>query len=187
MRDRLAIAQTDPLQGERAVPSADEGLNGDLVEGNKRKKRVRVPGQKNLCVIRSGQDWSGTRPEERTLYLESMHPVLLKGMEFLARDGQEVGCYSCRLMEILDPETRAAETDKTFGLAYFQELASLEGWAWKHKTHLNIFGRFIKYTKELGNDISLKLWHDVFVLEEGQQYFEYMGCHGETGMLGILE
>lgn len=50
-------------------------------------KRVRVPGKKNLCVIRSGQDSSATLPAERKLDLEMMHPVLIKGMTFLRNEG----------------------------------------------------------------------------------------------------
>jgi hypothetical protein len=47
------------------------------------------PAIKNYCIrpqesviIRSGQDWSDTLPEDRKLYLETMHPVLRKGMNF---------------------------------------------------------------------------------------------------------
>ncbi|KAF2864931.1 phenylacetaldoxime dehydratase [Massariosphaeria phaeospora] len=178
-RDRLPIAQVDGLHGEKIVNDAkrDEGTT---------KEKKRVSGKKNLCVIRSGQDWSSTAPDERQLYLESMHPVLIKGMDFLRDHGAEIGCYSCRFMDIIDVETGAGGKKRTFGLAYFDELASLEKWSKYHKTHLDIFGGFLKYAKRLGENMTLKLWHEVLVLEPGQQTFEYVGCHAKTGMLGVI-
>jgi hypothetical protein len=76
--------------------------------------------------------------------------------------------------------------DKTFGLGYFNDLASLERWSKQHKTHLDIFGRFLQYAQELGGDISLRLFHEVLVLEPEQQDFEYIACHPGTGMLASL-
>jgi hypothetical protein len=87
---------------------------------------IRVPGRKNLAIIRSGQDWSNTKPVERKLYLETMHPVLIKGMDFLRDNGEEVGYISNRFMEVIDPKAMTSSTDKTFGLGYFNDLASLE-------------------------------------------------------------
>jgi hypothetical protein len=147
------------------------------------KKRIKVPGRRNLAVIRSGQDWSNTLPHERTLYLETMHPVLIKGMAFLRDSGHDVGCYSCRLMDVLDTQNMQPGTEKTFGLAYFDDLASLEGWSKDHQTHLNIFGRFLNYAKELQGKVSLRLFHEVLILGVEQQEFEYVACHGGTGML----
>jgi hypothetical protein len=191
MRDRIPVTQTDALEGSKRTDSMVDGANkwggGEQKDAGVYSHRVRVQGQKNLCVIRSGQDWSATRPEERKLYLEKMHPTLIKGMEFLRDKGDEVGCYSNRFMEILNPGTGIHDTDKTFGLAYFDELASLEGWSKKHKTHLDIFGGFLKYTKDLNFEISLKLWHDVMVLKPEQQFFEYVGCHDGTGMLALFK
>ncbi|TKA67830.1 hypothetical protein B0A55_09196, partial [Friedmanniomyces simplex] len=69
------------------------------------------------------------------------------------------------------------DTDKTFGLAYFDDLSSLEGWSKHHKTHLDIFGGFLKYAGELQGNVSLRLFHEVLVLEPEQQFFEYVGCH----------
>ncbi|EGY20489.1 phenylacetaldoxime dehydratase [Verticillium dahliae VdLs.17] len=131
-----------------------------------------VPGKKNLVVIRSGQDWSVAAPEERQLYLNTMHPVLIKGMDFLRDQGDQVGCFSCRFMEIVDPVTQKGGTDQTFGLAYFDSLASLEKWSKEHRTHLEIFAGFSKYAKKLGDSMSLRLFHEVLVLEPEQQRFE---------------
>lgn len=178
MRDRLAAAQTDALQGEPWLTGPAEGSLS---------RRIRVPGKQNLAMIRSGQDWADTAPEERILYLKTMHPVLEAGMNFLRDRGDEVGCYSCRLMDIVDPVTTKADKDRTFALAYFDDLASLERWSKEHPTHLAIFGGFLKYAAQLNNVITLRLFHEVMVVKPEQQLFEYVGCHPETGMLAAGE
>lgn len=177
MRDRLPASQTDALAGEKGQIRPRKQL------GARPRHRVRVPGKHNLAVIRSGQDWANTYPEERKLYIETMHPVLITGMDYLRDHGEEVGCYSCRFMDVVDPLSHEANTDKTFGLAYFNDLASLEGWSKRHKTHLDIFGGFLAYAKRLDNNVSLRLYHEVFVLAPEQQFFEYVGCHEDSGML----
>ncbi|KAI1122908.1 hem-containing dehydratase protein [Nemania abortiva] len=180
-RDRLPIAQIDRLDGDKAVWEAkSEEQEGKPVNA---KRRIRVPGTPNLVVIRSGQDWADTYPAERELYLNEMHPVLVKGMDFLRDSGHEVGCYSCRLMDVVDANTGKAGLDRTFGLAYFDELASMERWSKEHPTHLAIFGGFLRYVKKLKNNITLRLFHEVLVLNPEQQLFEYVGCHPATGML----
>ncbi|RDA93290.1 hypothetical protein CP533_2045 [Ophiocordyceps camponoti-saundersi (nom. inval.)] len=171
MRDRLPASQTDELKSAEFEP--DEST---------RSGRVRVPGRQNLAVIRSGQDWGDTIDEERQLYLTTMQPVLKAGMDFLHRDGEEVGCISCRYMDIIDPTTFKADRSRTFGLAYFRDLASLENWSKNHPSHLKIFGTFSKYASQLQGNISLRLFHEVFVLSKEDQYFEYIGCHPGTGM-----
>lgn len=85
MRDRLAAGQTDPLAGEKANIKSAAKLNG---EPDTQERRIKVSGRKNLAMIRSGQDWSNTNAHERKLYLDTMHPVLIKGMNFLRDQGK---------------------------------------------------------------------------------------------------
>ena len=180
MRDRLPVGQIDTLVGTKAFDAEHSGDQKDDTSS----KRVRVPARQNLAMIRSGQDWSNTNPHERKLYLETMHPVLTTGMQFLRDKGEEVGCIECRFMDVIPKdETVKAPTDKTFGLAYFDDLSSLEGWSKDHKTHKDIFGRFLQYAGELQGNVSLRLFHEVMVLKSEQQIFEYVGCHDNTGML----
>ncbi|KAI0914905.1 phenylacetaldoxime dehydratase [Ustulina deusta] len=176
VRDRLPASQTDRLAGDKV----DWDVSEDAAD---RPRRVRVPGIRNLTVIRSGQDWSDTEPEERKLYHSELHVTLTKGMNFLIDHGPEVGCFSCRLMDITDPATGKADRDRTFGLAYFDELASLERWSKEHPTHLNIFHGFYRYVGKLNGIIKLRLNHEVFVLKPEQQFLEYIGCHPSTGVL----
>lgn len=208
MRDRMAAAQTDPLIGEKAFPNSSSSSSPELADKKKtkiidtRSQRIHIPGRPNLAMIRSGQDWSNTTPHERSLYLDTMHPVLTKGMTFLRDHGSEVGCISNRFMTCtrINPSssiitsqnntttptttcTTTTTTDRTFGLAYFDDLTSLEGWSKQHRTHLDIFARFLSYAAELQNQVSLRLFHEVMVLKPEQQVFEYVGCHDGTGML----
>ncbi|RDA88353.1 hypothetical protein CP532_5615 [Ophiocordyceps camponoti-leonardi (nom. inval.)] len=172
MRDRIPTAQTNELRGENFKP-----------DDSARYGRVRVPGRENLAVIRSGQDWGDTTGEERQLYLTTMQPVLKAGMDFLQQDGEEVGCLSCRYMDVIEPETLQPDRERTFGLAYFEDLASLENWSRNHSSHLRIFGTFSEYASRLNGNISLRLFHEVFVVSKDDQYLEYIGCHPETGVL----
>jgi heme-degrading monooxygenase HmoA len=180
MRDRFPISQVDTLAGEPSFNSTKDSVkNKAIIPG-----RIRARGRKNLVVIRSGQDWAEAAPEEREMYINDMQPALTAGMDFLRDSGDEVGCFSCRFMSVVDPKKDFSETEATFGLAYFDSLESLENWSKSHRTHLRIFAEFSKYAKAMGEDMSLKLFHEVFVLEPEQQLFEYIDCHRQTGMLG---
>ncbi|KAB2570354.1 Phenylacetaldoxime dehydratase [Lasiodiplodia theobromae] len=178
MRDRMPASQVDGLEGEKAR-TAVEGTT------ERHNSRVVVPGKKNLCVIRSGQDWSAMLPAERKLYLETIHPVLVKGMDFLRDEGRSIGCHSCRFVDELDLGDERKETERTFGFAFFEDMESLEKWSKSHRTHLDIFGRFLQYVKELDGNISLRLFHEVLVLKPEQQLLEYVGCHPKTGLMGV--
>lgn len=179
MRDRLPASQSDALVGDECLRLGEDQSQ------DTRSRKIHVSGRKNLAMIRSGQDWSETDPHERDLYLRTMHPVLIEGMDFLEREGAILGCFSNRFMEVLDTDDPLNLVERTFGLGYFNDMASLEQWSKQHKTHLNIFARFIQYAAELQNNVKLKLFHEVMVLRPEQQFFEYIGCHSGTGMLAM--
>lgn len=185
VRDRLPVAQDSPIEGEKWIPRNEETNSSGEANGHK-SKRVRIPAKENLCIIRSGQDWSSTLPEERKLYLETMHPVLIEGMNFLRDSGGEIGCYANDLWDVVDSENYEANLERTFGLGFFDDLKSLEHWSKSHKTHIKIFAGFHKYAKKLNNVLSLRLFHEICILKADQQFFEYIGCHEETGLLNAL-
>ncbi|MEJ0230746.1 phenylacetaldoxime dehydratase family protein (plasmid) [Klebsiella michiganensis] len=170
-RDRLPAAQNDPLRGKGK--SRSRTASG---------KRIVLSGRNNLCFIRSGQDWSATQQEERQKYLMEVEPVLHQGMDFLRDQGHVIGCLSCRYMQVLDPSSHSL-MEKTFGLAHFADMATLELWAKSHPTHVAIFGGFMRYVKELNFNIALRLWHEIAVVPAESQYFEYVNCHPKTGLL----
>ena len=174
MRDRLPASQTDALDPSGTV-SADPAA---------RPARIRIVGQDNMAVIRSGQDWSNTKGAERDLYLTKMRPVLRAGMDFLSERGREIGCYSNRLMQNVDEAGNLVE--RAFGLGYWRSLADLEAWAEHHPTHIAIFDGFMNIAKTLEGQFDLRLFHEVFVVSSAEQRLEYICCHPDTGLLSTV-
>ncbi|RSH88027.1 uncharacterized protein EHS24_000551 [Apiotrichum porosum] len=186
-RDRLGIAQTDAVAGlewcgdtERAKDDRDDNASG---------VRVKVRTRRNLCFTRSGQDWTGADDDERALYLSTLHLALQRAMDKL-RDSPKMGCYSARFVRQLAPPSPGSnewtEQDKTYGLAYFDDLASLEAWAAAEPTHLELFHGLSDYATQLKGNKKLQLWHEIFILTPDQQEYEYINCPPGTGMLASL-
>ncbi|MCK1402470.1 phenylacetaldoxime dehydratase family protein [Bradyrhizobium sp. 4] len=173
MRDRIPLSQTDPM-----LP----GGNPELIRDG---ARLRVQAHDNLCLIRSGQDWSDTETSERKLYLDDVEPVLREGMDFLRNDGLGIGCYANRYMRVLAAGGDASE--KSYGQSWWKSLAALERWAESHPTHVRIFGAAMKYLSTLGPSAKLRLYHEVTVAAADEQFFEYLNCHPRTGMLAAVE
>jgi aldoxime dehydratase len=173
MRDRIPLSQTDEM-----APGGKPTLQHD-------GSRLRIIACDNLCLIRSGQDWSDTDAAERKLYLDEVEPVLREGMEFLRDEGVRIGCYANRYMRVLDAEGRPAE--KSYGQSWWHSLAALERWAESHPTHVRIFGAAMKYLSTLGPAAKLRLYHEVTVAAADEQFFEYRDCHPQTGMLAAVE
>ncbi|MDA9435133.1 phenylacetaldoxime dehydratase family protein [Bradyrhizobium sp. CCBAU 51627] len=173
MRDRIPLSQTDPMS---------PGGTPELIRDG---ARTRVKAHDNLCLIRSGQDWSDTEASERKLYLEDVEPVLREGMDFLRDDGLAIGCYANRYMRVLSADGGASE--KSYGQSWWKSLATLERWAESHPTHVKIFGAAMKYLSTLGPSAKLRLYHEVTVAAADEQFFEYLNCHPKTGMLAAVE
>ena len=168
-RDRMPLSQTDAL-----AP-----VGGPVV--TRAGSHCIVKPHENMCLIRSGQDWGDTPPEERRMYLEDVEPVLRQGMEFLRDEGLSIGCYVNRYMQVLNRDGTA--TEKSFGMSWWRSLAQLERWAESHPTHVAIFGAAMKYLSTLGPAAKLKLYHEVTVATADEQFFEYYNCHKKTGVL----
>ncbi|OAF17494.1 phenylacetaldoxime dehydratase [Bradyrhizobium centrolobii] len=173
MRDRIPLSQTDAMA---------PGGNPELVRDG---ARLRVVAHDNLCLIRSGQDWSDTEASERKLYLDDVEPVLREGMDFLRDDGLAIGCYVNRYMRVLGADGSISE--KSYGQSWWRSLAALERWAESHPTHVRIFGAAMKYLSTLGPSAKLRLYHEVTVAAADEQFFEYLNCHPKTGMLAAVE
>ncbi|MFB6462932.1 phenylacetaldoxime dehydratase family protein [Bradyrhizobium tunisiense] len=173
MRDRIPLSQTDAMTPAGAPELIRDGA------------RLRVLAHDNLCLIRSGQDWSDTEAAERKLYLDDVEPVLREGMDFLRDDGLAIGCYANRYMRVLAPDGSMSE--KSYGQSWWKSLAALERWAESHPTHVRIFGAAMKYLSTLGPSAKLRLYHEVTVAAADEQFFEYLNCHPKTGMLAAVE
>jgi aldoxime dehydratase len=172
MRDRIPLSQTDALEASGGV-IARTGLPAS--------QRLRIAGHENLAIIRSGQEWTDTEGRERALYTTEMEPILRAGMVFLRDHGSQIGCYVNRYMQHVDASGQPLQ--KTFGLSYWRSLAQLEHWAEFHPTHLAIFGTFMRIVKELEFNLKLRLYHEVAVLSQDEQDYEYINCHAGSGLL----
>ncbi len=172
MRDRIPLSQTSEM-----APSGEPRVVRD-------GGRIRVVAHDNLCLIRSGQDWSDTEASERKMYLDDVEPVLHEGMDFLRDEGGPIGCYANRYMRVVDANGRP--TEKSYGQSWWKSLAALERWAESHPTHVRIFGAAMKYLSTLGPSAKLRLYHEVTVAAADEQFFEYRDCHPKTGMLAAV-
>ena len=139
----------------------------------------------NLCLIRSGQDWSDTENSEREMYVRDVEPVLREGMDFLRDEGRTIGCYANWYMTVLGSDGKPLE--RSYGMSWWKSLAALERWAKSHPTHVAIFGAAMKYLMKLGPAAKLRLYHEVTVARANEQFFEYFKCHERTGMLRSVE
>lgn len=171
-RDRIPRAQTDelPPQGQPAASSAcaDTDTLGRLVE---------VTPHENLCLLRSGQDWSETEEAERAFYLGQVKPLLEAGMDELNLDGVRLGCYFNRYLQLTE--------GRSYSLSAWHSLADLEAWV-KADTHLRIWAAGIKHYKRAGPEARLRLYHELAVLPAANQTYAYFNCHRRTGMLNAL-
>lgn len=174
-RDRIPASARDTLKGEAAVAGSVAGRRRD---GG---RRVRIEAPHNLCVIRSGQDWSHCEEEERRFYLDRVQPHLVTGMDYLARNPEESRCLCMRLMTAIDDA--GDELEETFGLGYALDIHAFEEWARSHPTHAEIFGSFMSHAQNFGDQLQLRLWHEVSVVPGGESVFEYVDCHTQTGLL----
>ena len=140
-RDRIPASAQDDLAAEPGVPS---------------------PG--NLCLIRSGQVWAYCGEVERKLYFTDVEPNLRAGIDFLATH-PETGCISSRFLreQTIDGE----DLESTSFLGWFRDLKSLEDWSKSHPTHLAIFNSFLSMVDELGQEIEIRLWHEVAAIPTG--------------------
>jgi aldoxime dehydratase len=175
-RDRIPRAQTESLeplgQPEAALTDGHETLGRHIV----------VEPHENLCLLRSGQDWSEADEEERKIYFERLKPPLEIGMRELRDGGRAFGCYFNRYMHCVDPDARS---EKTYSLSAWHSLAELEAWC-KGGTHLCIFAAGIKHYRTAGDEAMLRLYHEMSVIRARDQAFEYFNCHRRTGMLNAV-
>jgi aldoxime dehydratase len=168
-RDRIPASQTDGLAPSGTPQVEREGA------------WATVRPHEHLCLIRSGQDWSDTDADERTMYQRDVEPVLRAGMDFLRDEGRSIGCFANRYVTVQTRDGR--DTEKSYGMSWWKSLAALERWAESHSTHVAIFGAAMKYLSTLGPVAKLKLYHEVTVARADEQSFEYLNCHERTGML----
>ena len=175
MRDRIQLSATDPLKNNAPINAP---LQATATSAG---KRVVVTPPQNMCVIRSGQNWSFCDADEKAWYLQKLHPVLQEGMRFLRDNPLETNCYSLRFVDKKDDMWGTVE--QSFGLGYATDVYAFENWAKSHPTHIAIFGGFMDMVETFGEGMKLRLWHEVTALPRQGCEFEYIACHQQTGLL----
>lgn len=169
MRDRFPISQTEWINASGTLAASVDPA---------RPGRVVIRGHDGITLIWSGQDWAETEGKERDLYQKDIEPVLRSGMDFLRDNGKSVGCYSNRYVQNIDIDGSKIET--SYNIGHWRSLDQLERWAESHPTHLRIFTIYFR----VANDLSkLRLYHEVSVFDAGSQFYEYVNCHDETGLI----
>lgn len=175
-RDRIPRSQTDSLTAT-GMPLAREAVQGTL------GRHIIVEPHDNLCLLRSGQDWSSTTGAERAFYLDQVEPVLREGMTSLRDDGLSFGCFFNRFMRVV---TDDGPLEKTYSLSAWHDLSATEQWARDSRQHLAIFGRGTQHYSQAGQQAMLSLYHEMSVIRARDQSFEYFNCHPRTGMLNAI-
>jgi aldoxime dehydratase len=174
MRDRIAISAIDPLDS----PYGSAAPQADFTGAHTRRIRIDVP--TNLVSIRSGQFWQNAKDDQLDDYVQNLQPKLDAGMQYLHDHSEDTGCLSLRSLVNLDQDgNELMETSKH---GYFLSLAHLENWAVSHRTHLDIFQHALAMRRKYGAARSVVTWHEVFVMSTIPS-FEYINCHGDTGLL----
>ncbi len=175
-RDRIPVSTAEDLTGPEKVDSSNVV---SIVSDD--GKRIRLTPPEKMCVIRSGQDWGHCETQERDFYLNEVHPTLIEGMTYLTENAAESRCLSMRLMQNTDENQNKLE--QTFGLGYALDIFAFEEWAKSHPTHLKIFGTFMGHAEQFAENMQLRLWHEVSVLQKNAGELEYINCHQKTGLL----
>lgn len=175
MRDRILLSDSESLQNHHDISHkiiAKKSADG---------RRVLAIPPENTCVIRSGQNWSDCDEQQGEFYLSKVHPVLIKGMQFLSNNPDKTHCYSMRFADTKKDDW--SDMSQSFGLGYATDVYAFEEWAKSHPTHLAILDRFMEMVMGFGENLQLKLWHEVVVLPKTGCEFEYLSCHTQTGLL----
>ncbi len=171
MRDRIPLSAHDALEANGSSVCVVEQSGNHVV----------VEAHENLCIIRSGQDWSNCDDEQLSEYIDTIEPTLKAGMAFLRDQGDEVNCYSCRYMK--DIALDGSNLRRSCGIAYFRTMRDLENWSEHHPTHLEIFNTFLSIAPRYGPNLQLQLWHEVSVLPATDCSAEYVNCRPGTGWM----
>lgn len=176
MRDRIPLAAHDPLA---TTGSPSLGSYAAAREGSRRRWVVTPP--HNLAVIRSASFWGRCDTEQLADYERRLRDPLAKGMEFLRRNPEESGCCALRFQQTVDRDGEFVPETHAHG--YFLNLGKMEEWSERHISHKAIFGAAIARYQKYGATNQLRTWHEVYVLPREAQHFEYINCHGGTGLL----
>jgi aldoxime dehydratase len=168
-RDRIPASQTDALEA-----------TGTLQVDKKGGTLVHVTGHDNVCLLRSGQVWKMSCPQEGADQEANLRPALLTAMTDLTMNGQAKGCYFNRFMAKTSGDK---VLDSTFSFSAWRSLADLEQWTRTSREHGRLFALGVQHYDTHGDDAALELYHELYVLPKDAQDYCYFNCHAQTGIL----
>ncbi len=172
-RDRIPASADDELEPGAWVPEAvGDGLD----------RRVVAP--HNVATIRTSQDWCDAPDDHVEWYRNEVEPTLRAGVEHLCAQADDAGCISARYVRETDLDGR--DVDRTCVLASFRSLGDLERWARDHPTHHAIFVSGMEMVRRFGEQLGIRLFHEVSVLPEGRYRGRYRGDDAQAGLLRRL-
>jgi aldoxime dehydratase len=178
-RDRIPLSAIDELTAP-AIPARQPGRSSA-------GRRVSVALPHNLTILRSGQFWHDSEPEQAADYELTLRVKLERGMDHL-EERPDSGCLYLRRMTNLS-DTGLSYTGEprreTSIYAVFASLNDLESWAASHETHLQIYRHAIAMKRRYGDRRDVVTWHELFVMPGGT-LFEYLNCADGTGLLPYL-
>ena len=171
-RDRIPLSAIDPLDAPMAPSAPRTGRSGA-------GRRVSVVVPHNLTVLRSGQFWHDSEPEQAEDYELNLRVKLDRGMDHLEENPGSGCLYLRRMTNLSDTAEPRRETSVQ---AVFASLADLESWSASHETHLEIYRHAIAMKQRYGDRRDVVTWHELFVMPGGT-LFEYINCADGTGLL----
>lgn len=174
-RDRIPITAVDEIESPLGVAVHYD----DAIDPRGRRLLSFLP--LNTLVMRSGQYWHDSEPEQAKDYEDALRPKLDRGMDYLAHH-PDTGCvYLRQLTNVDDDFTPRRETSV---YAVFQDYAGLESWAADHPTHHAIYDHQIAMGHKYGPRRDVITWHEAFALPANNR-FEYINCAPGTGMTRV--
>jgi len=178
MRDRIPLGAVDPMA------SPHEALAAAVKRDSKGARwHIRTP--HNLAAIRSAVYWGKCDAEQHEDYMTKLRAPLEGGMNYLRENAIPTGCASLRYQQTCD---ESGETEaESHAIGYFLSLSHMENWAEHHPSHHAIFSAAIARYRKYGQANQLRTWHEVYVLPGEGQWFEYVNCAPETGLLPFFE
>lgn len=143
--------------------------------------RLSIVPPPGLAVIRSGVSWRDCGNEQRESYEKNIRPKLDAGMKYLVERPLESSCASLR--QVVGQDHKGEAMDEGYSLGAFLSLGHLEDWAKNHPTHLAIYHRAIMERKKYQENLELRTYHEIYVLDDQALDFEYVNCHPATGLI----
>ncbi|PNS15220.1 hypothetical protein CAC42_8221 [Sphaceloma murrayae] len=175
-RDRIPDSAIDLFSKEEAEEEDRRPPHLGAVKGLGQHIKGANP-YNNLCHIRSGQYWEHCEDAEREAYETKLKKVLISGLGYLWENPYDNGVIGLRFMRNLpkpgdDDVGSDVPRKESCGAGFFRNMCDLEHWAEKHMSHLRIWTGAISHAKKFGEDMKLRLFHEVSILKKGEAHFD---------------